>query len=293
MKPIITCVAAIGLILSIATSRAQESLPLPSFGSETPTAPPAESVPAFPPLDNNAPPVPPPPTSVPPPATAVPPPATAPVSPPASYNANPVPPTGNATPPLATSRNRAVPLARNPNQPATDYWSRDARQLDLIRLDQYSDRLATVARHLHADAHRLCRHSIHSASIEAHVDQLDRLQQHLHQLLHEAVATGNYFAVSIGQIQGDVQQVRTLIGQLYHELRHQGIDGARARDQRLMAHMRQIIVQDATPLLQLMDQEVYGYNQYRRTDGCNGGYCPSGRPMYSAGPYYSDYWQAD
>jgi hypothetical protein len=186
-----------------------------------------------------------------------------------------------------------VPLARNPNQPATDYWSRDGSQLDLIRLDQYSDRLATVARHLHADAHRLCRHSIHSASIEAHVDQLDRLQQHLHQLLHEAVATGNYFAVSIGQIQGDVQQVRTLIGQLYHELRHQGIDGARARDQRLMAHMRQIIVQDATPLLQLMDQEVYGYNQYRRTDGCNGGYCPSGRPMYSAGPYYSDYWQAD
>lgn len=293
MKSIVTGIAALGVIFSIATSRAQESLPLPSFGNETQTAPSLGNGPLLPPADNNAPPVPPPPAPVTPPATA-------PTSPPANNNATTNPPTANTAPlatdninpPAASSNNRGpVPLASNPNQPAAIDWAaQDATLLDLIALDQLSNRLTAVTRCLCEDAHRMCPNYYPSATIVAYVDQLDRLQNHLHQLVCDAVTTGNYFGVTVGQIQADVCQVRTLIGQLYHELRILGLDGGCGRTHRVMAKMRQTIVQEATPLLQTLEHVAHSYVQFRPPYGCDNGFCPTNQPVYSVAPNFGGRW---
>ena len=64
--------------------------------------------------------------------------------------------------------------------PDHDYWHHEPHVPDIIRLDADSDRLAAIARHLHEDAHGLSQDYEHSESIEDYVDQIDRLQQHLH-----------------------------------------------------------------------------------------------------------------
>lgn len=147
-------------------------------------------------------------------------------------------------------------------------WERPVHTPNLQRLDQYSDRLAKIAEHLHEDAHQLSQDYEHSASIEGYVDQLEHLQEHMHEILHQTAQTGNRAGSTVEHIKGDVIQSKTLMNRLYGELQHQGFDGARTNDFRAMAHMREIIVRDAFPLVRAMERELYGhqpaYRQYRQ-----------------------------
>lgn len=141
-------------------------------------------------------------------------------------------------------------------------WERPVHTPNLSRLDQYSDRLEKIAEHLHDDAHKLSQDYQHSASIENYVEQLENLQRHMHGILHQVSKTGHRAASAVEHIKGDVNKSKTLMNRLYGELKHQGFDGARTNDFRAMAHMREIIVRDAFPLVRAMESELYGYQQH-------------------------------
>ncbi len=158
-----------------------------------------------------------------------------------------------------------------------DYWHHDFHTPDVVQLDAYADQLAKVARHLHEDAHQLSQDYEHSESIERYVDNVDRLQQHLHEILHGAVESGYQSSSLFVHAKNDVRQVRSLMGRLYRELEHQGYDGARTQDFHAIAHMRQVIVQEAYPLIRQMETELYGYaldrhsiSTHRRPIGLSG-----------------------
>ena len=140
-----------------------------------------------------------------------------------------------------------------------DYWHVDVHVPNVAQLDAYSDQLAKVARHLHEDAHKLSQDYEHSEAIEYYVDNVDRLQQHMHAILHEAAETGTQSAALATHVKSDVRQVRNLINRLSFELSHQGYDGARTEDFHAMVHMRQIINQEALPLIGQLEVELYGY----------------------------------
>jgi hypothetical protein len=206
---------------------------------------------------------------------------------PPSSNSTTPPSSNNTTPPNSNyttppNSNYTAPPNSNYALPAHDYWVHDANLPDLVKLDECADQLAQVARHLHEDVHQLSQDYIHSAAIEGYVDNLDRLQKHMHEILHEAVESGAESTDLIQHVKSDVRQVKTLLNRLYHELRHQGSDGVRSQDYRAMAHMRRVIVQEATPLVRKTELELYGYayNDY---------HCPFGRPIYSSGGYHGGY----
>jgi hypothetical protein len=140
-------------------------------------------------------------------------------------------------------------------------WERPVHTPNLSRLDQYSDRLEKIAEHLHEDAHKLSQDYQHSASIENYVEQLEHLQKHMHGILHQVSKSGQRAASAVQHIKGDVNKSKNLMNRLYGELKHQGFDGARTNDFRAMAHMREIIVRDAFPLVRAMESELYGYQQ--------------------------------
>lgn len=140
-----------------------------------------------------------------------------------------------------------------------DYWHRPVHVPNVAQLDAYSDQLAKVARHLHEDAHKLSQDYEHSESIENYVDNVDRLQQHMHEILHEAAETGTQSSALTTHVKSDVRQVKNLIYRLAGELSHQGYDGARTADFHAMVHMRQIIDQEALPLIQQLEIALYGY----------------------------------
>ncbi|TWU14992.1 hypothetical protein Pla52o_55290 [Novipirellula galeiformis] len=142
-----------------------------------------------------------------------------------------------------------------------DYWHHPPHTPSVTQLDTYADQLAKVARHLHEDAHRLSQDYEHSESIERYVDQIDRLQQHMHQILHEAAEANRTSTGLIQHIKSDVRQVKSLLNQLYRELQHQGFDGARTNDFHAMAHMRQVVVSEANPLIRQLEVALYGYTQ--------------------------------
>jgi len=143
-------------------------------------------------------------------------------------------------------------------------WERPVHTPDLQKLDQFSDRLAKIAEHLHEDAHKLSQDYEHSASIGSYVEQLEHLQEHMHKILHQTAHTGNRARSAVEHIKGDVTKSKTLMNRLYGELQHQGFDGARTNDFRAMAHMREIIVRDAFPLVRAMESELYGYQPVRQ-----------------------------
>jgi len=146
--------------------------------------------------------------------------------------------------------------------PAHDYWHHNVHVPDVAQLDRDANTLASIARHLHEDAHELSQDYHHSEAIEHYVDKIDRLQHHMHELLHDAVVSGRQSSGLISHIKSDVRQVKSLLSQLYGELSHQGFDGARPNDFQLMAHMRQIIVQQAYPLAKKMEAELCGFNSH-------------------------------
>jgi hypothetical protein len=140
-----------------------------------------------------------------------------------------------------------------------DYWHPPVHVPNVAQLDAYSDQLAKVARHLHEDAHKLSQDYEHSVAIEQYVDSVDRLQQHMHEILHEAAETGTQSWALTAHVKSDVRQVKHLIYRLTGELSHQGLDGARTEDFHAMVHMRQIISQEALPLIRQLEVELYGY----------------------------------
>ena len=141
-------------------------------------------------------------------------------------------------------------------------WEHRVHAPDLRQLDEFSDRLAKIAQHLHQDAHKLSQDYEHSRSIEGYVDQLDRLQEHMHHVLHDVARSGRRVAGAVEHIKDDVLKTKKLLNRLYGELRHQGFDGARTNDFYAMAHMREIIVRDAFPLVRLMESELYGFGSH-------------------------------
>lgn len=133
----------------------------------------------------------------------------------------------------------------------------------VAELDRYADQLAEVARHLHDDAHQLSQDYEHSYSIERTVVKLERLQEHMHQILHNA-ANSRYASSSlIAHVASDMNSVRSLLLTLYRELQHQGYDGARQCDYVAINHMRQVITDEALPLLQRMELTLYGSTHHR------------------------------
>jgi hypothetical protein len=112
---------------------------------------------------------------------------------------------------------------------------------------------------LHEDAHRLSQDYEHSKAIEHYVDSIDRLQQHMHKILHEAAETGMQSTALVTHVKSDVRQVKNLFYRLTGELSHQSYDGARTQDFHAMAHMREIINHQATVLLRQLEVELYGY----------------------------------
>ena len=65
----------------------------------------------------------------------------------------------------------------------------------------------------------------------------------------------------IRHIKDDLIETKALLNRLYGEIRHHGYDGARPNDFQLMAHMRQIIVNESFPLVRAMEAELYGFNR--------------------------------
>ncbi|KAA5542283.1 hypothetical protein FYK55_15910 [Roseiconus nitratireducens] len=138
-------------------------------------------------------------------------------------------------------------------RPSTDFHQHRGHGIDLRQLDRYSDQLAEVARHLHEDAHRLSPDYEHSQGIEAYVDRLDRLNAHMHDILHHAAGVGHLSSGEIRHLREDVNEVRRLAIRLDGELEHQRYDGARTQDFHALQHMRVIIAQEMFPLIRRME----------------------------------------
>lgn len=163
---------------------------------------------------------------------------------------------------------RSVPTAdRHHHESYSSHHSGSHRvsrlhHVSIADLDHHADQLAEVARHLHDDAHQLSQDYEHSHSIESTVMKLEKLQEHMHQILH--VASHSRYASSglIDHVAEDMNSVRSLLLTLHRELQHQGLDGARYRDYVAINHMRQVITGEALPLLQRMELSLYGSAQH-------------------------------
>ncbi len=134
--------------------------------------------------------------------------------------------------------------------------------VSVAELDRHADQLAEVARHLHDDAHQLSLDYEHSHSIESTVTKLERLQEHMHQILHAASNSRYASSDLIHHVVEDMNSVRSLLLTLHRELQHQGFDGARHHDYVAINHMRQVITGEALPLLQRMELSLYGSTQH-------------------------------
>ncbi len=138
------------------------------------------------------------------------------------------------------------------------YWQRPVHQPSLVKLSAHCRELATIARHLRLDAHSLSQDYVGSAEIRASVDCLDRLKTHMDELLQQAAGTGTISPGLVRHIRGDLREVKSLFYQLYGQLQHQAIGGVRPCDSKLISHMQQIIVDDAFPLVRLMETCLSG-----------------------------------
>lgn len=151
---------------------------------------------------------------------------------------------------------------------------RHHHQPNVIRLDQWADKLAESAKHLHEDAHQLGQDYEHSQSIEVTIDRLDRLNKHMHDLLHHA-AERHYLASSeIQHVVKDLRDVRQLAVQLDRDLRHQRYDGARPHDYHALNHMRQILSREVFPLVRRMQYELGDRNRLHHLHDRGHGHSP-------------------
>ncbi len=132
---------------------------------------------------------------------------------------------------------------------------------DVNKLDRWADQLAEAAKHLHEDAHELGQDYEHSRGIEAYVARLDRLNEHMHEILHRAADRHHLSSSELRHVAKDVQEVRRLAIRLDGELEHQRYDGARTHDFHALDHMRQIIAREIFPLVRSMEYEM----DYRST----------------------------
>lgn len=143
-----------------------------------------------------------------------------------------------------------------------DHGFNHSYTIDTRQLDRYADQLADIGKHLHEDAHLLSQDYEHSAAIERYVEEMERLQHHMHEILHNAVQSGRQSTSLTRHLKEDVRQVNSYLNRLYGELNHQSQDGARSSDFRAMAHMRNIIVGQAMPLVRRMEVSLYGYSHH-------------------------------
>lgn len=155
----------------------------------------------------------------------------------------------------ATAQHQTYPTA----QYSVDSYHRyTSHPPNVVHLDQWADQLAKAAKHLHEDAHELGQDYEHSQGIEASVDRLDHLNEHMHNILHVA-ADRHYLTQSeIQHIAKDLRDVRKLAIDLDRDLEHQRHDGARTHDFHSLNHMRQILSHEVFPLVRKMEYEL-GY----------------------------------
>lgn len=132
----------------------------------------------------------------------------------------------------------------------------------VAELDRLADQLAEVIRHLHDDAHQLSQNYEHSRSIELTVTELEKLQEHMHRILHAASNSRYASSELIHHVVEDMNSVRSLLVTLHRELQHQGLDGVHRHDYVAISHMRQVITTEALPLLQRMELTLYGSAQH-------------------------------
>lgn len=127
---------------------------------------------------------------------------------------------------------------------------------DLGLLDSCADQLQLVAVHLHDDAHALSRGYRHWAAIKHYVSNIERLQTHMHDVLHQAASNQLSHGVCLARVRSDVRLVSIWAKRLDRKLSHQGLDGACPADLQLIQHMRFVIATEMNPLLALLDQEL-------------------------------------
>ncbi len=133
---------------------------------------------------------------------------------------------------------------------------------DVHRLIALSDALVKIGRHLHDDAHNLSQDYAHSREIESYVDQVVRLQRHMHQVLHDAERHGYQPFQYVGDIKLDVRKTKLLLSRLDNELSHQNATGVRTSDYYTITHMRHVISHEAFPWVRKMEVALYGYALY-------------------------------
>ncbi|MCA9137652.1 MAG: hypothetical protein KDB00_12865 [Planctomycetales bacterium] len=141
-------------------------------------------------------------------------------------------------------------------RPSLHHGHSVSHHADVIKLDDWADKLAESAKHLHEDAHQLGQDYEHSEGIEASVAKLDRLNEHMHEILHHAADRQYLSASEIRHVSNDVAQVRRLAVVLDRELEHQRFDGARTQDFHALDHMRQILAGEVFPLVRNMEFEL-------------------------------------
>ena len=165
----------------------------------------------------------------------------------------------------ATIATLAIPaLAQSPHyhhHHGHDRWRHDVHRPDVALLDRQADQLARVTRRLRQEACRLSQDYHHSAAIAASVDNIDRLQQHLHDLLHGAARSGACHPGLFDHVRSDVRQVKSWLHRLYMELSHQQLAGVRDCDRHRLAHMQRIIVHEAFPPIRRMETELDGHRR--------------------------------
>lgn len=143
-----------------------------------------------------------------------------------------------------------------------DYWNHDLHRPNVAVLDQLTDRLAIVARHLDEDACKLSQDYRNSHRVKHYVTRLARLQHHMHDLLHDASRRCHQSQALVNHLKGDVRESKVLLERLDRELEYQGFDGVRPCDARLLVHMREVILREAFPLITRLENELYGYRSY-------------------------------
>ncbi|MEO1614630.1 MAG: hypothetical protein AAFV88_02195 [Planctomycetota bacterium] len=132
----------------------------------------------------------------------------------------------------------------------------EVRRPDVRLLDELADQLALAARHLHEDAHRLGNDYVHSARIEFYTSRFDRLNEHLHEMLHRAADRGHLSSFEMRYVARDVQDVRSLATRLDDELAQQKLHGARPCDFTSLDHMREVLALEVFPVIRQMELQL-------------------------------------
>ncbi|MEM6469180.1 MAG: hypothetical protein AAF802_06390 [Planctomycetota bacterium] len=163
-----------------------------------------------------------------------------------------------------TSRLISTPLPQcttAPRQPVVSFrpdLSRDFRldRPDLLLLDRLADQLELAARHLHEDAIRLGQDYVHSPRLSFYVSRLDRLNGHLHDMIHRATDRGFLSEYEARYVSRDVQEIRLLATRLDAELLRQRRNGAQPCHFAAIDHMRDVLSLEIFAAIREMEHQL-------------------------------------